>query len=787
MSQEYTPVDWVDETPNTPGTLINKARLDQMQTAHHYADGFEEVDAVPTADPGVDYHKVVFCTADTTFYRWDGTQWVKDVDDSTLALLEAHEADHANPHVVTKAQVGLGNVDNTSDADKPVSTAMQTALDGKVDKNASITGATKCKITYDAKGLVTAGADLAESDVPALSISKTTGLQSALDAKVDDSQLKTSWSSPVSDANIPSEKLVSNTLATKVDKLTTTGVYAYTHASGTQGELAINGGAVANTLALRDANAYLTAATNATGTKDNVLTTGTRVQNDLDNYSPMVRITNNQTIAGIKTFTTSSYLNRNWRTIINSTSNLTGWVKMFRLKAGGNTMINVEGISTGSQTPHNVHFMFQQFSNGANSPMVTLLTSDVKGMIDPANFAVVPVTVDGVSYIDYYIKFQMYSYAGLHIIVDCKSRNEGAVTLTEGDYITYYNNTAEDPTGLTGVVYGNMGNGYMMAQCISQRAYNSANNDDVVTIGTLKAATDVVHTTGAETIAGVKTYTGRQIISYTNLELYNSALKIQSQGYDLDTPPSYTTRTLMEFSIASDLSEVASRDECVLATAGNSRSMIIHSHDSNGNDQSAVFSLTSFRDGTSCMRGPNRTYNASNMSDVVNIALLDAYTPMVRTTGNQNVNGIKSFEFNILKEFITKDNSSVSSSTWRRLYNLRTSSSGSNRHVVFKLPNTRFASSAELHVMWVGLTGEPSATVRYHGPSIELRVCRSTDDDGHLEIWTNDHVFAYVEFEGIRTSSDPLNIIDKALSPTDTTEPIVGTDYSYVVTPTVIT
>jgi len=33
--------------------------------------------------------------------------------------------------VVAKADVGLGNVDNTSDANKPVSTATQTALDGK--------------------------------------------------------------------------------------------------------------------------------------------------------------------------------------------------------------------------------------------------------------------------------------------------------------------------------------------------------------------------------------------------------------------------------------------------------------------------------------------------------------------------------------------------------------------------------------------------------------------------------------------------------------------------------
>ena len=35
---------------------------------------------------------------------------------------------------ITKANIGLGNVDNTSDADKPVSTAQQTALDKKEDK-----------------------------------------------------------------------------------------------------------------------------------------------------------------------------------------------------------------------------------------------------------------------------------------------------------------------------------------------------------------------------------------------------------------------------------------------------------------------------------------------------------------------------------------------------------------------------------------------------------------------------------------------------------------------------
>ena len=55
--------------------------------------------------------------------------------DTAEASLSGHIADSNNPHSVTKAQVGLGNVDNTSDANKPVSTAQQAALDGKQIKD----------------------------------------------------------------------------------------------------------------------------------------------------------------------------------------------------------------------------------------------------------------------------------------------------------------------------------------------------------------------------------------------------------------------------------------------------------------------------------------------------------------------------------------------------------------------------------------------------------------------------------------------------------------------------
>ena len=64
-----------------------------------------------------------------------------------------------------KTALALNNVDNTADASKPISSATQTALDGKVDENAAITGATKTKITYDSKGLVTGGADATTADI----------------------------------------------------------------------------------------------------------------------------------------------------------------------------------------------------------------------------------------------------------------------------------------------------------------------------------------------------------------------------------------------------------------------------------------------------------------------------------------------------------------------------------------------------------------------------------------------------------------------------------------------
>jgi hypothetical protein len=54
-------------------------------------------------------------------------------DKASASALTSHTSNTSNPHAVTKAQVGLGNVSNLAPADLPVSTATQTALDAKRD------------------------------------------------------------------------------------------------------------------------------------------------------------------------------------------------------------------------------------------------------------------------------------------------------------------------------------------------------------------------------------------------------------------------------------------------------------------------------------------------------------------------------------------------------------------------------------------------------------------------------------------------------------------------------
>lgn len=94
----------------------------------------------------------IYVAKDTNItYRWSGTDFVEI--SASLALgttsstayagnlgkalredFDAHESDKNNPHNVTKGDIGLGNVNNTSDVNKPISNATQIALNQKASK-----------------------------------------------------------------------------------------------------------------------------------------------------------------------------------------------------------------------------------------------------------------------------------------------------------------------------------------------------------------------------------------------------------------------------------------------------------------------------------------------------------------------------------------------------------------------------------------------------------------------------------------------------------------------------
>jgi hypothetical protein len=94
---------------------------------------------------------------------------IQAVIDPTWQNIEDHKARTDNPHATTKAQVGLGNVDNTSDLNKPISIATQAALDGKAAAvhSHSIADVTGLQSTLDGKASAATVAAIQAGDATA--------------------------------------------------------------------------------------------------------------------------------------------------------------------------------------------------------------------------------------------------------------------------------------------------------------------------------------------------------------------------------------------------------------------------------------------------------------------------------------------------------------------------------------------------------------------------------------------------------------------------------------------
>lgn len=99
-----------------------------LQIGHHYIDTESKIQYVSVGVESKSDWAAAPTEALVSHTR------IKDIGLNTHTQIDSHISNLNNPHSLTKSQIGLSNVDNTSDALKPVSSATQMALNNKEDK-----------------------------------------------------------------------------------------------------------------------------------------------------------------------------------------------------------------------------------------------------------------------------------------------------------------------------------------------------------------------------------------------------------------------------------------------------------------------------------------------------------------------------------------------------------------------------------------------------------------------------------------------------------------------------
>lgn len=176
---------------------VNLGGIGELQNAN-----IQNLATAPTTN--LSAGRLYFNTVDHTLYVYNGTAWVDALSQGDYTFQNGVElvANTRNVQIALASGANVGNVTlsttnglaaNVAEASTSAKGIIEIATDTeastgtsevlavnpkqlatKVTGNAAITGATKCKITYDSKGLVTGGADLQASDIPNLTLSKIT-------------------------------------------------------------------------------------------------------------------------------------------------------------------------------------------------------------------------------------------------------------------------------------------------------------------------------------------------------------------------------------------------------------------------------------------------------------------------------------------------------------------------------------------------------------------------------------------------------------------------------------
>ena len=105
-----------------------------MANFEAYPEFTEQLRRFETTDPA---HAELFNAVISILLNND--VFLKMISDQLIQEIRQHVADKENPHEANKDQIGLGKVDNTSDQEKPISTAQQNALDDLYQQLAAYT------------------------------------------------------------------------------------------------------------------------------------------------------------------------------------------------------------------------------------------------------------------------------------------------------------------------------------------------------------------------------------------------------------------------------------------------------------------------------------------------------------------------------------------------------------------------------------------------------------------------------------------------------------------------
>ena len=140
-------------TTHSGNTQIHLTDADRviLSKANKFKGYFETETALKNAHPTGETGDYAIVNTTDTVWIWDadkegGAGWKDGAGKGSVVSVN----NMTGEVVLTKSNIGLGNVDNTSDANKPVSTAQQAALDTKVNKAGdTMTG----KLTLSTEGL----------------------------------------------------------------------------------------------------------------------------------------------------------------------------------------------------------------------------------------------------------------------------------------------------------------------------------------------------------------------------------------------------------------------------------------------------------------------------------------------------------------------------------------------------------------------------------------------------------------------------------------------------------